>query len=190
MTHMSLDELVDLLEGRGSTRAALHVERCAHCRDRHRELSDMLAAVASVNVPEPSPLFWQHLSARVREAVAAEPAPSRRWRWSLGFGVPAVAMVGLVVALVSSLVVSRGWAPATPPLDAVMSVPTSMVPDGEQAGWDVMLSMAEDLAWEDLTGQGLTRVGTADRAVLDLTADEREELARVLRAELQKGRSS
>ena len=36
----------------------------------------------------------------------------------------------------------------------------------------------------------MTRVGTADRAVLDLTADEREALARVLRAELQKGRSS
>ena len=35
--------------------------------------------VAEVEVPEPSPLFWDHLSARVRDAVAAEPA--RRW-WS------------------------------------------------------------------------------------------------------------
>ncbi len=39
----------------------------------------MMSVAAEVEVPEPSPLFWDHLSARVGEAVAAEQAPRRSW---------------------------------------------------------------------------------------------------------------
>src|SRR6185436_8662720 len=41
------------------------------------ELRAMLAAARDVDVPEPSPLFWDHLSARVSEAVAAEESDAR-----------------------------------------------------------------------------------------------------------------
>src|SRR5438132_10596593 len=69
-----------------------------------KQLSDdeIIAALREVDVPEPSPLFWNHLSERVREAVANEPAPAPRWinrlnvAWAAGvFG--AVAVVVLVV---------------------------------------------------------------------------------------------
>ena len=40
------------------------------------ELRGAIEAAAEVSVPEPSPLFWNHLSERVRTAVAEEHALS------------------------------------------------------------------------------------------------------------------
>src|SRR5437762_12868319 len=71
---------------------------------KHRTDDDLLALLRDVDVPEPSPLFWDHLSQRVREAVANEPPPAPGWMnrlnvaWAAGvFG--AVAVVVLAVNL-------------------------------------------------------------------------------------------
>ena len=60
-------------------------------------------ATLAVDVPEPSPLFWDHLSARVREAVTADAVPARPWfgvgRWS--WGLAAVMSVAVLVIAVS-----------------------------------------------------------------------------------------
>ena len=46
-------------------------------RDCYRLLYELKKAAGEV--PEPSPLFWNHLSARVRDAVAVEPIPRAWW---------------------------------------------------------------------------------------------------------------
>src|SRR5213594_321234 len=67
---------------------------------------DIIAALRQVDVPEPSPLFWDHLSQRVREAVANEPPPAPGWMnrlnvaWAAGvFGAVAIVVLAVVVTL-------------------------------------------------------------------------------------------
>ena len=77
MSHLSRDERLLALEG------ALHAARQAHtsraacrCRTEVDALAPRRGAGSAVDVPEPSPLFWDHLAARVGDAIAREPAPS------------------------------------------------------------------------------------------------------------------
>jgi hypothetical protein len=69
------------------------VESCEHCRAERNALAGVMRDMLAVNVPEPSPLFWDRLSARVRESLEHEPAPmpggpgwltwlSGHWAWS------------------------------------------------------------------------------------------------------------
>src|ERR1051325_8890597 len=70
--HLTPEELLDLAEGARAESAAPHLEPCAACREHVAALRATMSLAADVDVPEPSPLFWDHLSRRVREAVAAE----------------------------------------------------------------------------------------------------------------------
>ncbi|HMJ87729.1 MAG TPA: hypothetical protein VK504_31355, partial [Vicinamibacterales bacterium] len=80
--HLQPDELIDLAEGTRAESSATHLAECAVCRLQLEELKAMLSTAADVDVPEPSPLFWDHFSARVRQAVDAEGAPRRSfWTW-------------------------------------------------------------------------------------------------------------
>ena len=69
MTHLTSDELIDAMEGRGEVP---HLATCEHCRRELAELSSVLAEAKQLSVPEPSPLFWQHFSERVRTAIDSE----------------------------------------------------------------------------------------------------------------------
>ena len=71
MRHLQSEELIDLAEGARPESSALHLQTCDECRSRLTDLRAAMAAAAHVNVPEPSPLFWDHFSARVRDAVLA-----------------------------------------------------------------------------------------------------------------------
>ncbi len=50
--------------------------RAAVCRAELARLDEVLRDVAAVDMPEPSPLFWDYLSARIRDRVAHEPPPA------------------------------------------------------------------------------------------------------------------
>src|SRR2546422_2820335 len=85
--HLAPEEMIDLAEGARAEAAVPHLQSCEACRQQIGALRATMSAVVDVpgaNVPEPSPLFWDHLSRRVREAVAAEGTPGSRfpgWRW-------------------------------------------------------------------------------------------------------------
>jgi len=71
--HLSAGELVDLAEGTRAPGSAPHLASCDACRRALEGLRVTMAGIeAAVEVPEPPPLFWDRLSARVGEAVAAE----------------------------------------------------------------------------------------------------------------------
>src|SRR5262245_8728068 len=116
MQHLSGDEFVDLVEGIVSDVDLPHLASCDRCRGQLADLRAALAMAAEkevVDVPEPSPLFWDHFSARVREAVANEPAPpdgwwQRLWSWP-GVLAPVSAVAAVVVVLA---VVFKATAPA------------------------------------------------------------------------------
>src|SRR5262245_40928386 len=90
MSHLTPEELIDLVEGTEAgdpiDRSVLtgHLASCVECRRQFEEARGMLAVAAETPVEEPSPLFWDHLSSRVREAVAAESATRSSWKDRLG----------------------------------------------------------------------------------------------------------
>ncbi len=86
-SHLTTEKLIDLAERTREESSAPHLQSCEACRHQLAVLRDAMSAAAEVEVcPEPSPLFWKHLSERVREAVAAEGAPQARFRPGVGPG--------------------------------------------------------------------------------------------------------
>ena len=152
------------------------------------------------DVPEPSPLFWDHFSARVRDEIANE-TPGR-WGWTSGLRPwPVAAAAAVVVALLVASSVFRApsnqptagtdrqeVADARPP--AVAPVDARRRPDDDvevDEAWAVVRSVADDVVWDDVTDAGISaRPGSADRAIQTLSAAERTELAALIAEELKR----
>src|SRR5690242_6792745 len=103
--HLSPDALIDLAEGTRPEGAEPHLRQCEMCRRQVSDLRASIAAALRLDVPEPSPLFWDHFSDRVRRAVAADGAPSRTpwlraWpSWTVACAAGLAAAVIIVVAI-------------------------------------------------------------------------------------------
>src|SRR5471032_1248770 len=82
MSHLSPDQFVDLAEGTKPEASLPHLASCEPCRRQLADMRAMMSEAAAADPLEPSPLFWDHLSARVREAVDEERARPQSWRGS------------------------------------------------------------------------------------------------------------
>jgi hypothetical protein len=196
MKHLNQAEFVDLIESRSSLPAARaqHARECERCRAEAESLRAMRLVASSDAMPEPSPLFWDHFSARVAEQVRKEPrpvAPSAGWRMN-PFATWAAA--GTIAAMLIAAGLSRATlhAPAPHmPHETAAVLPVSDVDpvddlDNDQA-WAVVRAAAADLAWEDVTAAGLTaHPADIEDAALQLNAAERVELVRLLNADLKR----
>ena len=193
MTHLSPDTFVDLLDGTLAEEAVPHLASCPACRQQLTELRATWQAAADVDVPEPSPLFWDHLSARVHDAVAAEGQSRAPW-WRIEWSWPSLGLAGAAVAalaLVAFLQLPRTAVPGadTPAASASNAVaaaapvePLAPLPDDESMVF--VADLASHLDWDAVAEAGLTTEGLADRGAAEMTADERVELRRLLREEL------
>jgi hypothetical protein len=194
MTHLSPEQLVDLVEGAAPAGHVAHAASCETCRTRSDVLRDALRQAASDTVPEPSPLFWEHLAARVGAAVREEPAPRAAWtiwtwRWA---PVTAVAVLALAVGLGTSLwkgpprehAITAG--PSAPSLAGAVATETDdELPSQDDPSWNLMRELSSDVVFDDESSAELPAVpGLVDRALRQLTEPERAELAKILRAEL------
>ena len=184
-THLSSGEFVDAVEGVLPAERRAHLEGCDACR---RDVADLRGVLGDVErtseVPEPSPLFWQHLSERVRQAVVDEPVPAPHGWWA-GAWRP---MLGIAAGLVVlALVLPRSTPDVASPEVTVTEnaglVGEAPVDDGT---WDLIagIASASGLAWEEVQQVARPRAGTADALISTLTPAERSELARMLRAEI------
>ena len=200
--HLSPEELIDLVEDRqallGAGRVS-HFNSCESCRQQVQELREVMLEASDLSVPEPSPLFWDHASHRLSEAIATDArSDQRRWwaRLSLSHVTTALATATVVLAVTV-------WFPSPrPPSEGVAVesgdgangvVEQSMVAgqtDGlstdEPADWTLLLTMADAVEWAD----GGAELFMVDRrvisdAVFELTADERQALVQLLEAELE-----
>ena len=191
--HVKIDEIVDIAEGTRSEASAPHLANCEACRARLHELRAMRSAAQDVDVPEPSPLFWDHLSSRVREAVAAEAVPRRSWLtvalWRRGVMDPllAVAVAGLLIAVVLS---SRATAPApiaALPVAAVADAVPELLNDvaaDVDASLALVASFTDEVDLETAHEAGLAPHGSAEHAITHMSESELRELRRLLREEL------
>jgi hypothetical protein len=186
MRHLSVEQLLDLAEGTADERQYSHLASCGSCR---KELEDARAAIAevhAVDVPEPSPLFWNHLSGRVHDAVAHE---SRTRGMLRGWWMPwrlTVAVSAAAVIIVAGLIVAphqQSGAPSEVP--AGPAAPTAALASDTPIADDPSLSFVADLAsgvdWDSAAAAGLSaRPGAVDGVLSTLSDDETRELQRLL----------
>jgi hypothetical protein len=188
MAHLTSAEFVDLAEGVRDTASTPHLAECDRCRRQLADVRGMVAAAAAADVPEPSPLFWDHLSARVREAVAAEPPPRSTvflgsWWMRAAAGVAVSAMIAAAVA--SSIARRTPERPA-PVLVQEHADAAALLGQGDDPSLDLVADFSRTLDWDDLREQlaGSSRV---DASVGELDGAERRELGRLLKEELARG---
>jgi hypothetical protein len=196
MSHLSASEFVDLAEGTLAPDRAAHAGRCEVCRAQAALVQDALRLTDDAVVPEPSPLFWDHLSARVREAIDAPPARS-----AFGFGFrrlqPIVATLAIAVAVLSVVLINRDAGKTVEPRETpVASAPSTAEVDrladpaldpNHAAAWSVLTAAAADLRLEEARDAGMAVPSAAvDRAVNGLTRAELSELGRLLQSELKR----
>jgi hypothetical protein len=161
-THLGPDDFTAALERTPEGPVAVHLAACAACRDELATLRAQWDELAAVDVPEPSPLFWDHFSARVRAATehsgpVATPWPARLV-WALG---GAAAVIILVVGL--------RW--------SVWSQPESIVADSRAADTTIEAVVLDDVAgvfdrMEPDDVEALAPAGTGTWAMFDDLSDE------------------
>lgn len=192
MKHLSREELIDSLDATLPPARQAHMDGCAPCRQERASLQQVLQRVASVEVPEPSPLFWEHFSARLQEAVERQPQPavSTGWyawtwpRWAVGTATLLVCVTLAWVGVKQSRH-SRLPGPATVAESADPGLVPPLAPSLSDEDWNLVVSMAEDVTVDDADEPGLAvRPGASDRALTDLSSEQRTELARLLTAEM------
>jgi hypothetical protein len=199
MTHLSESEFVDLIEDEATLdpRRAAHAETCASCREQLDALRGVLRETADVEVPEPSPLFWEHLPTRVRDGIAADPGAGSGWNW---FGIrslmPLAAAAALIVAVFSGGLLTRAvrgghtdvLVPGRTANATLTPARPDSTPDAENAEvWALLTAAVSDVEFEDAHDAGMhVHPGTIEHAVQDLTAAERNELGRLLQSELKR----
>ena len=200
--HLNAEELVDIAEGARPESAAPHLAACAPCRARLQELRAMMTEVGGLDVPEPSPLFWDHLSSRVSQAVAQD-APRRAWlpgvlskRGPLG----PVEILAVAALLIMAVITPRVLAPApilspapvgvaAPPATAVAdaSAPAVLLDDAalqDDASLMLVASLTDGVDFDTAREAGLASRESAEHAVTHMNDAELRELRRLLAEEL------
>ncbi len=191
--HLTSEELVDIAEGARSENSAPHLAGCDVCREQLIDLRSMLSAAKAVDVPEPSPLFWDHLSARVSAAVAMEEESSLRVLVDALMSQPGARAFQASVVLAAAvllvvLIGGRRTAPAVAeaPVVAIAEprVDPWVVPAEEDASLTVVASLTDGQDLETVREAGLAPRGSAEHAVNQMSDSELRELRRLLSEEL------
>jgi hypothetical protein len=203
-THLTSGQLIDLAEGTQPESSAPHLLTCGACWRQLAELRTTMSMVGEVEVPEPSPLFWDHLSARVRDAVDAgrEARPST-WPGRRGAGganaspwlrMRPVRVAGLVVlvamlAFVTTRMNRQSLSPTPAPGVVLTDAPDEIAPFADDPSLSLVADLAADLDWESAREAGLIPPVGGDAAALSqLTEGERRELRQLLQGELAPSR--
>ena len=192
--HLTPDEFIDVAEGTRRDRSLPHLSVCETCRAELAAIRTALSTAEKADVPEPSPLYWASLSARINETIDRQHASDRRWwsawrRASVLIPLSAAALLALVVALSPNLRIEQSGlgsrTTSTAPVHAVDVDPASDVGDLEP---DPLLTLVSDLSANlDLDGAsaaGFAERDSAEHAVTHMNTDELRALKQLLQAEL------
>jgi hypothetical protein len=204
MRHLTADELVDLVEGVALESDVPHLATCATCRQQLAELRATMAMASDAQVPEPSPLFWDHFSSRVRDAVAAEGAVPASWwrRLSSWPGIMAPMSAAAAAILVSAIVLKTMSTPSNrPEVKSPVASSAQATSSGlsgtsgvellndstptDDPSLTLVAELTDALGWDDGGDGGVAPAGSAEHAVTHLSGDELSELERLLKEELR-----
>lgn len=182
--HLSREQMLAMVEA-ASWPADPHLEVCDACRTEVRAVRRVLDEVRAVDVPEPSPLFWSHLSRRIHDAVVEEAAHAPdavAWRRWVAWASPLATAV--MIALVLLGVRERPVSPA----NAVTANLAGTLDEAADPDWQLLLEIVGDEAPPATSESDASvvqpRPGTADAMIAELSGDERAALVSLLRNEL------
>lgn len=188
-THLSPDECLSALDHTLADGRRAHLDSCERCRAQVADMNGLWAALQeAADVPEPSPLFWDHLSDRVGTAVRTEiasPAPpwwQVAWRPLLAAGAAGSALTVFLMLhapIDSHLMPRAGAGSAAPGGSAAAAAP--------DPSWNVAVQMSQQLSSDEIDRIAMA---SGDSVVLgdDLTPRERGALIQLLRDEMGGGR--
>lgn len=198
MNHLTADELIDAIEEKLTAARRAHLIECTRCSAEVSHLETVLQDVRqSGDVPDPSPLFWDHFSARVRAAIDEEPAPASAWRQLIATrsirwtAIATAATLVIAIALWRSGMPSRILPPADAPTTATGTVREAPVdqPFDEietDEAWALVRSMADELDADEIDAAGIgARPGSVERVANGLSDIERTELAELIQLEIK-----
>ena len=190
-SHLTPDELIDLVEERLTGTRAEHAEACERCRTEADALRALITDSRRVRVPEPSPLFWQHQARRIVARIKGDEAsPARtpfwaRWRLTGRLATGAVALV-LVAAVVSLMVPDDTADRPTVDTDRTREVAAVETTLSDEPAWRLLLTAADAVDWQSVDDElWAVDPGAVAGAVSRLSADERRDLVQLLEAELE-----
>lgn len=178
--HLRPDEFVDAMDGALPAARGAHLQDCTQCRAELDGLLSMQHEARADNAPEPSPLFWDHFSARVREAAARETITRESW-WRTGWQ-PIAALTVAAAAVV--LVLQMRPTPAVVPPELMPVTVTTESGLEDDGSWDIVMGLASEIAWDDIRDAVTPAAGAADAAIEELTSAQREALVRLLKQEI------
>src|SRR6185436_9910079 len=175
MSHLSRDERLLALDDALPQGRAAHLAECAACRADVETLRTVVARVRATDVPEPSPLFWDYLAARVSEAIAREPVPAAAppaW-WRMPRYSWAAAALAVFAVLAGYLGPARRE-PGPAPIAALVAPNITIGEDpsggpddpaaGDVDGWGLIAAMADDdggdAAFDPQVGQSELTIST------------------------------
>jgi anti-sigma-K factor RskA len=192
MRHLTEQELIDAAEASTAEarRTFLHLDACDRCSRQVLELREMMSAAAGAEIPEPSPLFWNHLSARVREAVSVETVSSaaswRSWRIAAAAAAFTVIVLAAAVALRAPNTPEIGGTTTAGATVAATNASVDNLAGGDDdAALQLIADLSSDLDWETASQAGLMpRAGWGDTVLSELNQSERSALERLVREEI------
>ena len=189
MSHLTPDELIDAVEAALAAPRRAHLHDCPSCAQEVRQLAAILGESRVVDVPDPSPLFWDRFADQVRQAIATDAGASRFAHWFEWRVLAPVAGLALLVFALASAVphgridLQQARAIAAP-ADRGDDVDPSAALD---QSWAIVSELVGELDVEAAQQAGIgVAPGTADGVALQLSSAETQELVRLLRAELQR----
>src|SRR5262245_37636755 len=99
-THWTDEELLERMEaGAGVGNGASHASDCEPCQRRLAEIREAWRLAAEVDVPEPSPLYWESFRRQVGRRLAELPSAASRGRLAPFLALAAVLLVASAVVL-------------------------------------------------------------------------------------------
>jgi len=178
--HLSPEERIDALDGTLQALRQSHVDACGSCQQELaalRRMADALAATPAGEVPEPSPLFWDHFQMRVGTAVDTAPwwrGSSRAW---------------LVLATAAAVLFAVWLSPlgTRMPEDVVTDAEIEIATISDSVQWQFMSGVLGSLEQDAARAVLAPSPGAVDAAFESLSASERETFARLLQTELMEG---
>jgi hypothetical protein len=178
--HLTPEELIDALDTPGEPSG--HLATCETCQRTIQDLGSVLGAVSAVDVPDPPPLFWDHLTTRIEQATTGrDAAPPRPW---FVRGRNTLLAAGVAATVAASLTLVFGVMPPAASRDRAVTSTSTSTPseDGAISPDEDSLAAVEAL----LAGLSLEDVQAVAAAVPeatlmdDLDADERTAFVRLV----------
>jgi hypothetical protein len=184
--HLSPEDLVTALDGTLSREQQGHLHACDACRSSLADLQGALSAARGDAVPEPSPLFWDHLSARIQSATAGNPVPGQVAWWQQGWR-PFVALGSMAAAAGLTIAIAmpgRHVEPDVRTASTDVARDTTVAANHVDAGsWQAMTELAASLS-DDEVHLVVAAAPEFAPTVGELTPQEREAFVKLLGSEM------